>query len=250
MKILVIGRINRSRPTGYSLAVQSIIENLAQKEDIYFLSPDIIFQSSERNDFKIIKKPTMMVFLALIKNIKNLKKISRIAPYITPFSFSGVIELAKYFYNYTYIQIAFETLNLDVVHIHGATISFLPFYDAVIDENYQVFTYKNELIQVLVNLILNAKDAIYEKHSLNGKVCIRATKNETSIDIEVCDNGVGIPEELFDKLGEPYVSSKGKNGTGLGLYMSKIIIEKHFDGKLSVGNRDDGACFTVILPKV
>jgi len=108
--------------------------------------------------------------------------------------------------------------------------------EIIIDENYQVFTYKNELIQVLVNLILNARDAIYEKRSLNRKVCIRATKNETSIDIEVCDNGVGIPEELFDKLGEPYVSSKGKNGTGLGLYMSNIIVTKHLQGSLTWKN--------------
>ncbi|MDF1877619.1 PAS domain S-box protein [Sulfurimonas sp. SAG-AH-194-L11] len=115
-------------------------------------------------------------------------------------------------------------------------------------ENYEIISYKNELIQVLVNLILNAKDAIKEANSTNGKIIIRVTKDGEKLLIEVCDNGIGIPKELLNTLGEPYVSSKGKNGTGLGLYMSKVIVSKHLRGTLEWKNRDKGACFSIKIP--
>jgi len=117
-----------------------------------------------------------------------------------------------------------------------------------IDENHQILTYKNELVQVLINLILNAKDAIDEKDFLSGKISIKVRKKENTISIKVCDNGIGISSELLEKLGEPYISSKGKNGTGLGLYMSKVIVTKHLQGSLSWKNISDGACFSIIVP--
>jgi len=117
-----------------------------------------------------------------------------------------------------------------------------------IEEDYQIITYKNELVQVLVNLILNARDAIEERGTSRGKIDIEVIKKENKVYIEVCDNGVGISKELFDKLGEPYISSKGKNGTGLGLYMSSVIVTKHLQGSLRWKNISDGACFSVILP--
>jgi len=116
------------------------------------------------------------------------------------------------------------------------------------NKNYQILTYKNELIQVLVNLILNAKDAIDEKHTSNGKIYIKVTKKKNEIFIKVCDNGIGIPKKLLHKLGEPYISSKGKNGTGLGLYMSSVIVTKHLQGSLTWKNTSNGACFNIILP--
>jgi len=120
--------------------------------------------------------------------------------------------------------------------------------EIAMDENYQILTYKNELVQVLVNLILNAKDAIDEKDISDGKISIKVTKNKHKISIAVCDNGVGIPENLLNKLGEPYISSKGKNGTGLGLYMSSVIVTKHLLGSLTWKNISDGACFSIVLP--
>jgi len=117
-----------------------------------------------------------------------------------------------------------------------------------IEEDYKILTYKNELVQVLVNLILNARDAIEERATSGGKIDIEVIKKESKVFIEVCDNGVGISEELFDKIGEPYISSKGKNGTGLGLYMSSVIVTKHLQGSLTWKNISDGACFSVILP--
>nr|WP_321267871.1 cache domain-containing protein [uncultured Sulfurimonas sp.] len=106
--------------------------------------------------------------------------------------------------------------------------------------------YKNEFIQVMLNLIKNAKDILVDKKIKNPKIKISSRCQRDKLVVEVCDNGGGIDESIIEKIFDPYFSTKDKhNGTGLGLYMSKMIIEEHLDGKLSVVNSKDGACFKI-----
>jgi signal transduction histidine kinase len=108
--------------------------------------------------------------------------------------------------------------------------------------------YKNEFIQVLLNLIKNAKDVLISKNIENKKITILSKCYKESLVVEVCDNGGGVDEGIKDKIFDPYFSTKdAKSGTGLGLYMSKMIIEEHLGGKLSVRNTQEGACFTIEL---
>ncbi len=104
--------------------------------------------------------------------------------------------------------------------------------------------YSNEVMQVVLNLLKNAQDNFNEKDI--EKPYIKIIIQDKSI--SVCDNGGGIPENIIENIFDPYFSTKDeKNGTGLGLYMSKIIIEDHHNGRLSVNNLDNGVCFTIEL---
>ena len=108
----------------------------------------------------------------------------------------------------------------------------------------EVELYDNEMMQVILNILKNAQDNFKEKSIKNPYIKIAVVDRTISI----CDNGGGIPEHIIYNIFEPYFSTKDeKNGTGLGLYMSKTIVEDHHNGKLSAENRDDGVCFTIEL---
>ena len=108
--------------------------------------------------------------------------------------------------------------------------------------------YSNELIQVLLNILNNAIDA-YEGKDLRRKtIDIYAIQRKEIVYIFIRDKAGGIAEENLSKLFEPYFSTKGKNGTGLGLYMSQMIIEKQFSGKILVEVKYNATTFIVKIP--
>ena len=107
------------------------------------------------------------------------------------------------------------------------------------------FAYENELVQVILNIIKNAQDILIEKNIKNPVITIEIDGNKLS----VIDNGGGIPANIKEEIFDPYFSTKTeKNGTGLGLYMAKMIIEEHSHGKIYVENVDNGAKFTIEMP--
>ncbi|MDO8452941.1 MAG: transporter substrate-binding domain-containing protein [Sulfurimonas sp.] len=113
-----------------------------------------------------------------------------------------------------------------------------------------IATYSRELLQVYLNILKNAKEALLENKIKDATVVIRITEDNNSVITTICDNAGGIKPELLTKIFEPYFTTKDEeNGTGLGLYISKIIVYKHLNGRLSVKNSDNGACFSVVLPK-
>jgi signal transduction histidine kinase len=114
--------------------------------------------------------------------------------------------------------------------------------------NAEFLTYENEVKQVILNLIKNAEDILLEKGVKSPFIelysdCGISGKNPT---IFIKDNAGGVPEDIKDKIFNPYFSTKiQKDGTGLGLYMSKIIIEEHCHGKLSFYNENNCAVFKI-----
>lgn len=115
----------------------------------------------------------------------------------------------------------------------------------------ELHTYPNELTQVLLNIIKNAQDALVDKQIKNAVIRIACREAQGFHTVEISDNAGGVPVEILDKIFEPYFTTKGEaSGTGLGLYMSKTIIEQHCKGKLDVRNTEDGACFTIQLPNL
>lgn len=110
--------------------------------------------------------------------------------------------------------------------------------------------YANEFAQVILNLLANSKDAILERKIENANIKIKITQNNKFAYICIKDNGGGISLKPIEKIFEPYVSTKHKSsGIGIGLYMSKSIIETNMQGKLSVKNLKNGAFFLITLSK-
>ncbi len=115
--------------------------------------------------------------------------------------------------------------------------------------------YPNELKQVILNIVTNAKDAIIRTRKQGvieveemGLIVIEiANDNDTAI-IRIRDNGGGISKEIINKIFNPYFTTKGNEGTGIGLYVSRVIIENNMGGRLGVENAEKGAMFTIKLP--
>jgi C4-dicarboxylate-specific signal transduction histidine kinase len=106
--------------------------------------------------------------------------------------------------------------------------------------------FPNEYAQVLLNIFLNAKDALNERNVEFPWLKITIdTENGASL-VTIADNAGGIPEDIIDKIFDPYFTTKGpQQGTGVGLFMSKSIIELNMGGRLSVRNTDVGAEFRI-----
>ena len=112
--------------------------------------------------------------------------------------------------------------------------------------------YKNEVTQVLLNILKNSQDILIQRKIKDPYIKISSISkelNNNSYVLTISDNAGGIAADVIDKIFDPYFSTKSeKHGSGLGLYMSKTIIEEHCHGKLSVTNDKDGAKFIIELP--
>lgn len=145
------------------------------------------------------------------------------------------IELSKYFLNKENIKI-----------------------DLIVKKDKQITTFYNELSHIFLNIISNSKDALVSSVNKNDriiKIIVNSKKN--FLFINIIDNGGGVPDDILPKIFEPYYTTKYKSaGTGIGLYMSKQIIEKHLNGEISCKNIKlevnkkvfKGASFTITIP--
>ena len=114
----------------------------------------------------------------------------------------------------------------------------------------RVFGFSNEFSQAILNVLSNAKDALVQNEIKNPYVNVNIYENEEFGFLEIEDNAGGINPDILIKIFEPYFTTKEKNqGTGIGLYMSKMIMEKNMSGKLTVENTTLGAKFIFAIPK-
>lgn len=124
--------------------------------------------------------------------------------------------------------------------------------DSMVQGAYEIDGYENEFKQVIINLLNNAREAIlmYQKdHEIKGKITILVQRIQRKIIIQIQDNGGGIDEAVLMHIFDPYVSTKHEQqGTGIGLYLAQLIIERNMLGSIYAANSEDGAVFTITLP--
>jgi len=179
------------------------------------------------------------------------QKLDNIEEYTS--SLSTTIDDFKNFYNPNK-EIIKDDVSIAIKKALAIMESAFIRHKIIVDESYKGYCtikhYQNELMQVILNILNNAHGNFKEKEIKNPRISLFVKEEASHISIKICDNGGGIPDAIIEKIFDPYFSTKDeKNGTGLGLYMSKTIIEQHHHGELSAYNKEEGACFSIKLPK-
>jgi signal transduction histidine kinase len=187
-----------------------------------------------------------LVDLAYLKdhNIKNMELINFMSNTIDEFRNFFIMDREK---------IAFDIKNVttNIINIVLFRISSSNVKINFIGNSFSVVGYVNGFQQVILNLINNSLDVFDELSIENPKIDISFFQNEKEGIVEILDNGGGILETIMDRIFELYFTTKEQGkGTGIGLYMSKMIIEDHMNGKIEVCNTEDGARFRIKLMRV
>lgn len=140
-----------------------------------------------------------------------------------------------------------ETFNIVKTQCEQNTISLEV---QPLDCTIEFYTHQEELSQAVINIVTNSIEALLENEIQKPKIEIFCTLDSSFLTIHIQDNAGGIKPEIISKIFTPYFSTKkAKNGTGLGLYMTKMIIEDHLDGTISVDNNEEGVIFSIKLPR-
>ncbi len=187
---------------------------------------------------------------------KNLQNITETAKYL-----SQTIEDFRSFFKpkdnefseFSVKDIISRTLNLINVQFKSKNIIIIEDI-----EDIRILSLENELVQALINILNNARDALSERVDVNQKlILIKTYVEKEKLIIEVQDNGGGIPKNILNRVFEPYFTTKHQtHGTGIGLYMTQQIVDKLLKGSIRVKNKDfvfktksyHGANFKIILP--
>ncbi|XPV68941.1 MAG: sensor histidine kinase [Halarcobacter sp.] len=139
------------------------------------------------------------------------------------------------------VSLAVSMLNMCLKQ-HGIKV------EIVVLKNPKLYGFKNEYSQVLINILNNCKDALIQRNIKNPKIKIIINKKDDKSVLTIEDNAKGINIEPIEKIFEPFFTHDKKNGTGIGLFMSKLIIENNMNGRLFVENINNGAKFTITVP--
>lgn len=137
-----------------------------------------------------------------------------------------------------------DILNMLQAQIKNEAIKL----DTSIEQNLEIYGVASEFKHVILNLISNAKDAFNQNKIRERNISINGWLENENIKISVQDNAGGIDETIVDKIFDDYFTTKENKGTGIGLSMSKLIIEDELKGRIEVQNKNGGALFTITIP--
>ncbi len=202
-------------------ALSLVQQNLQIRYKMNKLDDDFMAHSMEKSD-RLIQKMS-----STIDDFRNFFKPNK---HIEPFNINSVIQ---------------STADLLDAQLKNNNIKL----DIICKEDLIINGFHGEFSQVILNLINNAKDILIERKITEPVITIETEKyNNNLISITVKDNGGGIQEAIMDKIYDPYFTTKEEGkGTGIGLYMSKMIVENNMSGKLHAFNDSTGANFVIEL---
>jgi len=144
-----------------------------------------------------------------------------------------------------YNEVIQSVLNISDMSLKHKNITLVQELDCDVS----FLSHSNELKQVVLNLLKNAEDVFVERKSVSPQIKIKTYQKNNKVVLEMSDNGGGVDESILEKMFDPYFSTKlKKDGTGLGLYMSKIIIEEHCGGSLTCKNIENGLLCKMEIP--
>ena len=223
------------------MAMGEMLENIAHqwRQPLAQINSAVLLLDEEMQDLEI-KNPLME---------DKLDEIESMTAYM-----SKTIDDFKSFYRDDNQKRVFliEKSVMSSVSLVSAALKYHSIEISIdIDKDIKINSFKSEFEQVVLILMNNAKDVLITRKIKNPKIVITLKNIDNSYELSVRDNGGGIDEKIIDKIFEPYFTTKHKSqGTGLGLYLSRVIINKNMDSGLWVENIDGGACFVLELPKL
>jgi len=139
-----------------------------------------------------------------------------------------------------------KSLEYELADLKKVSISF----EFRVDDTIEFIGDEQLLKQILVTLVENAKDALLERNIYMPKITLSALEEENILFIKVCDNAGGMSKSIMSKIFEPSFTTKhSSEGTGLGLFMVKKLLDEKLAASIDVKNVADGACFTLTIPR-
>lgn len=192
-------------------------------------------------DYHTLKEDDQRYLETLLNS--NHRLIDKIAKTIDDFQYFFKPQPPDHSFN-LYEAIAFS-IELNMVRINdlGVDIQIKGSRELVTKGESNIFS------QVMLNLLNNSIDALKDQKGPR-EVVISLQEEKNQLVIELTDNGGGIQNEVLEKLFSPFVTSKGENGTGLGLYISRYIVREKFNGELTIENTPQGVKERIMLPKI
>ncbi len=198
--------------------ISSLLMNIELRYNLNKLDKEFV-------ESKINKGENILQFMS--NTIEDFRSFFKVDKKKTKFCLNDIVE---------------ETLNILSMTFENNLIKV----NINIPENFCIHGFRNEFSQVLLNLLVNSKDALIKNSIENPTINIYAKELNGSIEFILEDNANGIDEDILDQVFDIYFTTK-EDGSGIGLYISKIIIEKHFNGELKLQNKEDGVQFKIIL---
>jgi len=183
--------------------------------------------STEKMNDMLVKANEQIFFMSdTIDNFKNFyKQDQEKSDFVIRHAYEKMVEMVGHNLKHNNISISYKS-----------------------DSDIKIFGNQNEFSQVLLNLIINARDALLSNQTSKPRIWITASYEDNTAKLSVSDNAGGIQGDLLEKIFEPYFSTKKEHGTGIGLYMVRNIIKEKFSGKVDVINGDEGATFRIEIP--